>query len=69
MAAYDNEDGFFSQRKMDGATDVIRARDMLLRLENVEAERLGASVDDVRVVISRQVRISVASLANLRRTS
>jgi hypothetical protein len=67
MAAYDNEDGFLSQRKMDGATDVIRAQDMLRRLENVEAERLGVSIDDVRVVVSRQVRISVASLANLRR--
>lgn len=62
-----NQDGFFESEVMDAATDVTTASSMIQRLENIEAERRGVTVQEVRIIISRKVRLSTASLANLRR--
>lgn len=61
------EDGFFESRVMDAASDVTTASNMIQRLENIEAEQRGVTVREVRGIISRRVKLSAASIANLRR--
>jgi hypothetical protein len=60
-------DGYFSQTKMIIATDVARTKDMLFRLEIVEADIAGMSIEEIRPVIARKIKISFGSLANIRR--
>jgi hypothetical protein len=60
-------DGYFSQMEMNASADVIRTRDMLVRLEIVEADRAGISIEEIRPILARKIRMSIGSLANIRR--
>lgn len=62
-----NGDGFFSQGRMNAASDVVRTSQMVERLEELEAARLGIRVSEVRIIIARRIRMSAATIANLRR--
>lgn len=49
------------------SSDPVMAADMLIRLEDSEAKRLGARVAEVRTVLARHMRAGVGTLRNIRR--
>lgn len=49
------------------ASDVRQASEMIIRIENRMADRLGWKVEDVRPKVARALRTSIGTVANLRR--
>lgn len=47
--------------------DSTLAADMLIRVENAEAKRLGVRVAEARTTIARRIRTGVGTLRNIRR--
>jgi hypothetical protein len=52
---------------LTAASDVRQASEMILRIENRMAERLGWKVEDVRPRVARALKTSIGTVANLRR--